>query len=1293
MIPLAAQLSVGTDELFASIATLTKQGIGTAQAVTGLKAAFSNVIKPTKEATDAAEAIGLDFSAAALESKGFAGFLADVREKTGGNTEVMAQLFGSVEALNTVMALTGEQGMKDFSKGLDAMAGSAGATDKAYETMMGGLNAGLSKLKTSFQNFGISLGNIILPFAEKAVGWLQKGVTWATGLSDGVKKTAVAVAGFAAGLGPALTISGKLLGAFSPVIPVVAAIGGALALVYNRSERLQAITAQFKADGIAAYDGLKAGLSTYQEQVANGATWTSALSAAIQSAFGENTGTRISRMASRILSGFKTVGSVLRSTKDGMGEFIASLIDGQGVTTSFDEGLQAAFSGKVPQQVRDLQAGIASFIADIRADYADGGIVSVMRGIGTKIGDALHDGLSLTKERLTDGAKTAMKWLGDAYRSGAVQRGIGTLTRVSENILDKLTPSKSTIIEKAGALLKGLGTALGSDEAKEKLGDLADIAAAIATRIASDAGSWKLTAGKLISDLVKQLTDNGFLSSALEGIGKVVTGIAEGLGAASGNIATAAESIIQSLAESITSGGFIERTFTTAGELVAKIAGIISNSAPAIVSAAGRIGVALINGLASLDWATIFTSAGMIVTTLATVLAGVAGNVAGAATDIGIALVNGIAGIDWPTIFTTAGDVITAIAGVLGGMASNVASAATDIGIALINGLSGLDWKSLFTTAGDVVTAIGTTIAANATPIASAALDLGLKLLEGLAALDWAGISQSLAEACGKLVQAIVDWFEKPENVNRLGDAAGSIVTQLAEGVARNLANPDIPSLLNPPVWDIDLTPILHASDPSYFGAEWAQSYFNALQAGISNETAITRDQLANAIALVGEGYKAEVSALSPELEQQASTLFKSLYSSANVNDLITGFASIGYRMTDELAMAIGNGQVSITDTLRALSVGMDQAMILSMSQSELRTYLNTFFTNTGTEITNLLQSSATDWGRVFGQAIPDGATVGLENGMYTLRGKTGEVIKLVSAVDAQTTVATGNKDTAQAGIDAASQTLDDGVTTVGTSAQGVADAVTTPLESLPTESQAQAAAMLAGINTAIATGTPEAIATIETAADAVTDKAAAILNGAKGQTIGADYVGGIATGVRTKESALLTGVQSAAARAAAAAAAILTSSTGYSMGQNMVQGIINGVNAMTGTLAAKMRSMANSAVAAFRNSLDMHSPSRVLMADGTLMAQSIGLGVTRGSEAAIRSMVALASDMRAVWDTPAEPVNMTGNPHSTGGTGKGSGLIFNFYGAITVREEADIQKVAAALAEEFVDQRRGGGY
>lgn len=155
--PTANAAGVSIDELLSGVASLTANGIGTSEAMTGIKAALSNVIKPSSEAAKMAAQLGLDFSTAALQSKGLAGFLDDVSTATGGNMDQMAQLFGSVEALNTVLTLTSEQGSTLMNETLDEMASNTTALDDAYEAMSNTAEIHMQKIGNSFKNLGIAM--------------------------------------------------------------------------------------------------------------------------------------------------------------------------------------------------------------------------------------------------------------------------------------------------------------------------------------------------------------------------------------------------------------------------------------------------------------------------------------------------------------------------------------------------------------------------------------------------------------------------------------------------------------------------------------------------------------------------------------------------------------------------------------------------------------------------------------------------------------------------------------------------------------------------------------------------------------------------------------------------------------------------------------------------------------------------------------------------------------------------------------------------------------------------------
>ncbi|WP_339799673.1 phage tail tape measure protein [uncultured Marinobacter sp.] len=158
--PIASAAGLSFNEMAAAVATITAEtGTNTAEAITGIRAAITSLLKPSKDAAGLAYELGIEFDAAALESKGFAGVLADVREATGGSTELMARLFGSVEALAPVLALTGNAS-DAFARNLAAMETNSGAAQTASleltetlgllgQTLRNNLNSALIGLGTN----------------------------------------------------------------------------------------------------------------------------------------------------------------------------------------------------------------------------------------------------------------------------------------------------------------------------------------------------------------------------------------------------------------------------------------------------------------------------------------------------------------------------------------------------------------------------------------------------------------------------------------------------------------------------------------------------------------------------------------------------------------------------------------------------------------------------------------------------------------------------------------------------------------------------------------------------------------------------------------------------------------------------------------------------------------------------------------------------------------------------------------------------------------------------------------
>ena len=169
VVPIASQVGMGFDQVAAAMATLTRQGIDANTATVQLRQILVSVLNPSKEAEKMAAALGLEFNAQALAAKGLSGFLADVKEKTGGNVEAMTALFGNVRALTGVMALGGAQAAA-FAGDLQAIRDSAGQTELAFQKQMKTLDFWLDTAKNTLEKLKIS-------FYEGFSGPIKEGIT------------------------------------------------------------------------------------------------------------------------------------------------------------------------------------------------------------------------------------------------------------------------------------------------------------------------------------------------------------------------------------------------------------------------------------------------------------------------------------------------------------------------------------------------------------------------------------------------------------------------------------------------------------------------------------------------------------------------------------------------------------------------------------------------------------------------------------------------------------------------------------------------------------------------------------------------------------------------------------------------------------------------------------------------------------------------------------------------------------------------------------------------------------
>ena len=171
----AATLNVEIDELLASFATLTGVSGNTAEVSTQLAAIFNALIRPTSEAAEMAETMGMKFDASAIKAAGglqnfFEILKKNVEEYASASgmleQEIYGRLFGSAEALRAILPITSELADK-YTSNVEAMANSGGTIDAAFDHMSGSGDAVTQMLKnqmSSMLEWAGSVASSISPY-------------------------------------------------------------------------------------------------------------------------------------------------------------------------------------------------------------------------------------------------------------------------------------------------------------------------------------------------------------------------------------------------------------------------------------------------------------------------------------------------------------------------------------------------------------------------------------------------------------------------------------------------------------------------------------------------------------------------------------------------------------------------------------------------------------------------------------------------------------------------------------------------------------------------------------------------------------------------------------------------------------------------------------------------------------------------------------------------------------------------------------------------------------------------
>lgn len=232
--PVAGALGYSVEDTAIALGLMANSGIKASQGGTALRTMMTNMVKPTDAAAAAMDKYGLSMTNSDGTMKTYGQVMDMLREKLGGldeatQAQVATTIFGK-EAMSGALAIINAS-ESDYEKLTKAIYDADGAADQMAATMLNNLNGQITLLKSALEGLAIQFGEILLPYLKKFVTFIQDLVQKLQNMTTAQKESIVKWAAFAAAIGPALMIIGKITTGVGGFITTIGKIPGAISTV------------------------------------------------------------------------------------------------------------------------------------------------------------------------------------------------------------------------------------------------------------------------------------------------------------------------------------------------------------------------------------------------------------------------------------------------------------------------------------------------------------------------------------------------------------------------------------------------------------------------------------------------------------------------------------------------------------------------------------------------------------------------------------------------------------------------------------------------------------------------------------------------------------------------------------------------------------------------------------------------------------------------------------------------------------------------------------------------------
>ncbi|MBS4535837.1 phage tail tape measure protein [Clostridium sp. D2Q-14] len=228
VIPVASSSNYSIEELSATYATLTKNGIATAEAGTYTRQMLSELTKSGSKADKALRDVaGKGFAQLKKEGVPTTDILKMMNDYAVDNGMTLKDMFGSVEAGTAAMTLFNDGG-KEYNEILDKMNNSSGITKETFDEMSESAEYRLPDAINALKNSAIEFGGTFSPIIEMAADLIEKLADKLSGLSEKQMKMIAIVGGLAIAIGPIIGLIGSMMIKYTQLKPIIMGVSATI---------------------------------------------------------------------------------------------------------------------------------------------------------------------------------------------------------------------------------------------------------------------------------------------------------------------------------------------------------------------------------------------------------------------------------------------------------------------------------------------------------------------------------------------------------------------------------------------------------------------------------------------------------------------------------------------------------------------------------------------------------------------------------------------------------------------------------------------------------------------------------------------------------------------------------------------------------------------------------------------------------------------------------------------------------------------------------------------------------